>query len=328
MKVLVADDSPVVRQALSRLLESANHQVVVAEDGAEAISLLLAERPDLVLLDLRMPRVTGWVVCRLIKEDPVLSRIPVLVLTAFGGAEDRFWAEKSGADGFVTKDEMGSGLLERIQAVAAQRALAELSGGSSSTAEDVSDDVLARVCQVLDKQLFEATIVNEITTIGARSLDLRESLEETLKAVRRLVAFDVGAVGLLSERFVAVRMTKSLAPAAVDAFRGVVARHLGEIAGAALSADDLQEHRSADMGAELDDSVPFEQWGSVHVTHLQARGKVLGVLVLAAQGSNKFDDRVPRTMRAILPAIATVVDGARRFQQAISEEVSASLSSM
>ena len=64
MKILVADDSAVAREATSRLLISAGHQVVFAADGVEALRVLFAEQPDLLLLDLEMPRITGWVVCR------------------------------------------------------------------------------------------------------------------------------------------------------------------------------------------------------------------------------------------------------------------------
>ncbi|NIS31097.1 MAG: response regulator, partial [Actinobacteria bacterium] len=65
MKILVADDSPSFRAALTRMLVEAGYEVVRARDGVEALSVFYVEQPDVVLLDLLMPRLTGWVVCRI-----------------------------------------------------------------------------------------------------------------------------------------------------------------------------------------------------------------------------------------------------------------------
>jgi len=324
MKVLVADDSVSVREALGRLLRGAGHQVIETSDGAEAITALFAEHPDMVLLDLRMPRVTGWVVCRIIKEDPTLQRTPVLVLTALDAAEDRYWAERSGADGVIGKEEIGAGLMERIQAVAASRALSELSRIAGPVSPGDDEDVLAHVCEVLDRKLFEATVANDITCIGVRSLDLRESLDETLAALRRLVAYDVGAIGMLTERLVVVRAERSSDADALEAFQNQVVRHLGEICGADLTPGDLTT--SATSGAGVRSTGPCHEWNDWHVAPLQARGRMVGALVLAAEDGSLFDERAQRTLRAVIAAVSAVADGARRFQQIIAGEVETSLS--
>lgn len=128
MRVLLADDSPVLRRAVAHLLTAEGHEVEEAADGAEALELLLTRPPDAVLLDLHMPRVTGWVVCRLMKEDPALCWIPVLVLTGYDEPEDRFWAEQSGADGYIRKSQVGQPLLDRLDAALAGQALSQLAG--------------------------------------------------------------------------------------------------------------------------------------------------------------------------------------------------------
>ena len=76
MKVLVADDSAVLRAAVTKLLEGDGYEVVVAEDGVDAITKFYEEQPDLVLLDVQMPKLNGYVVCRLLKEDPIAASIP------------------------------------------------------------------------------------------------------------------------------------------------------------------------------------------------------------------------------------------------------------
>ncbi|MDH3425691.1 MAG: response regulator, partial [Acidimicrobiia bacterium] len=115
MKVLVADDSPVMRTAVAKLLEPEGYEVVLAEDGVDAITRFYEEAPDLVLLDIQMPKLNGYVVCRLIKEDPASAGIPVMILTVRDSAEDRYWGVKSGADGYLTKDRLGEEVVHAVK---------------------------------------------------------------------------------------------------------------------------------------------------------------------------------------------------------------------
>ena len=82
-KILVVDDDPVFVQATKAVLESKNYQVSAAFDGDEGLQKVQDERPDLVILDIIMPTKDGFTVCELLKGDPELSKIPVLMLTAF-----------------------------------------------------------------------------------------------------------------------------------------------------------------------------------------------------------------------------------------------------
>ncbi len=111
MRILVADDSPVIRTAVSVILEDAGYEVVTAADGIETIQKFYEEQPDLVVLDIQMPNMTGYMACRLLKEDWSVAHIPILILTAHDSAEDRYWADKSGADGYLTKEALGDALL-------------------------------------------------------------------------------------------------------------------------------------------------------------------------------------------------------------------------
>lgn len=315
MKILVADDSAAAREAVARVLISAGHRVVFAADGVEAFRMLFAEQPDLLLLDLQMPRITGWMVCRMIKEDPALSRFPVLVLTGLEGAEDRYWAERSGADGVVGKAEMESVLLEQIQAVTVRRALSDLSGDPAPVVILDDDDVLARVCRMLDRKLFEETVVNDLHAIGLRPMDLQDSAEEILAVLRRLVAYDVGAIGLLPGRLLALRAARPLDIVSLTAFRDRALDGLLDVGEAEFGRDDLTVSVRLAPGARFDG--PSREWGAWHVAPLRARGRVLGAVILASERTGLFDDRVGRTLHAVTPAIAAVADGAAQHRQSL-----------
>ncbi|MDP1828796.1 MAG: response regulator [Archangium sp.] len=116
--VLVADDDPSILDFTSRVVTKAGHRVVRAERGDTALELVRKERPDLVFLDVLMPGLDGLEVCRAIRADAALARIPVILLSAMG--EDRLVAaaKTAGADGYLTKpmrlDAMRALLAERL----------------------------------------------------------------------------------------------------------------------------------------------------------------------------------------------------------------------
>jgi DNA-binding response OmpR family regulator len=308
--VLFADDSATVRTAVADVLGAAGHDVVLATDGVEAVAAFFDDPPDVVLLDLYMPRLTGWVACRLIKDDRVGERTPVLVMTGVDGPEDRFWADESGADGFLTKDEIGEPLLARIHALSLSRALSELSADEPTDVPHEPDDVLARVCDVLDRKLFEATVVNEIIAIGIRGLDPAEAMAQMLHALRRLVAYDLGAFALTVDRSIAVRIARRVPGGAFDDFVAMALRRLNDLAGTALVREEVGVR--VIPGGEVDDSVPQISWQSIHVQPLVARGRVLGVVCLAAAAPGIFEGPSHRTLRTAGPAMAAVIEGCSR----------------
>jgi CheY-like chemotaxis protein len=90
--VLAADDSAVALLLLSRLLKGAGYRVITAADGIEAAQRAYAESPDLIVLDITMPRMNGYQVCRLLKRDPAVAHIPVIILTGADSRGTEFWS--------------------------------------------------------------------------------------------------------------------------------------------------------------------------------------------------------------------------------------------
>lgn len=102
-RILVVDDSPDVRLALATILEDAGHDVVEAEEGDQVFDLALSESPNLVLLDVMMPRVNGFDALATLKADTRTSPIPVIMVTAKGRPEDMAMARSLGAVEYITK---------------------------------------------------------------------------------------------------------------------------------------------------------------------------------------------------------------------------------
>jgi CheY-like chemotaxis protein len=121
--IMVVEDNELSRDALSRRLERRGYRVVLAFDGEQAIALASSERPDLILMDLGLPRVDGWEATRRLKADPATQRIPIIVLSAHAMTNDRDNALQAGGDDFDTKPIRFQPLLEKIEGLLARAAV-------------------------------------------------------------------------------------------------------------------------------------------------------------------------------------------------------------
>ncbi|MFQ5967492.1 MAG: response regulator [Acidimicrobiia bacterium] len=326
MRVLVADDSSVIRATVTALLTGAGLEVVTAEDGLDALQVFYAEGPDLVLMDLKMPRMNGYVACRVIKEDLQMGHVPVLILTAHDSAEDRYWAEKSGADAYLTKENLGEELLGAVRSAEATQALSELSRGDEAQELD-QVDVLARVCEILDRKLFEATMVNEIVTMATRAMDLRSTLDESLARIARFVHYQLAGITLVRQRVLAVRLTAPCSQADFDHFRSLTAGHTQQLANVSFSADELTIWNS-DPSQLRDSESSDDGWPSFFAMPLRSRGAVLALLTLADRKPGAYAPQDVRNLRMIEHTFAAVIDTALHHQEMLEQEARLSLSSL
>ncbi len=116
-RILVVEDEEDIRQILAYNLGQAGHEVLVADRGATGLDLARKERPELVLLDLMLPDISGLEVCRQLKSDPTLREVPVMMLTARSEEIDRVVGFELGADDYVVKPFSVRELILRVQAV-------------------------------------------------------------------------------------------------------------------------------------------------------------------------------------------------------------------
>ena len=113
--ILVADDEADNRAIMTAVLSASGYRVCQASGGEEAVALALRELPDLILLDMAMPGVSGWEAIRRIKAMPQTSAIPVFAFTAFALAGDELKAKEAGCDGYVSKPCVPKDVVEKIR---------------------------------------------------------------------------------------------------------------------------------------------------------------------------------------------------------------------
>ncbi len=113
-KILVVEDSPTTRKVIKMTLESKNFIVVEAEDGVEALTKINDEQPDLILLDVMLPKLDGYGILSVIKQNSKLKGVPVIMLTSKGGLKDRIKGRFSSASAYLTKPFKPEMLIEKV----------------------------------------------------------------------------------------------------------------------------------------------------------------------------------------------------------------------
>jgi two-component system response regulator RegX3 len=169
-KVLVVEDEQSLREALVFFLEKEGHQVSVAVDGEEAIRVFENESPDIILLDLMLPKLDGNQVCKQIRQS---SNVPIIMLTAKDSEIDKIVGLEIGADDYITKPYSTRELLARIKAVLRRQVEPPLN----------AESVLVAGALRLDSDRHVVTLNGNPLTLPLKEFELLELLMENVNRV-------------------------------------------------------------------------------------------------------------------------------------------------
>lgn len=310
--VVIADDSPTLRKIVSSVLTREGFDVVQAEDGVEAVQAVFRTMPDAVVLDVQMPRVSGYVATRLLKDDWQTGDIPVVLLTSLDAASDRYWGAQTGADRYLTKDFEAPELVEAVREVMAAAEVRR--GGAPNLRPDPVElgdgDVLGRVTDLLDRKLFETSVAAEVTALAATTQGFEHTVAGVLEVLSRFVDYDLASVLLLEERTAYVAVARETSQQHYGEFLSGAAETASQSSGAAVSVGDLairladpQGHLGADDEGRMATflSMPLRGHG----------GSVVGVLALSSATKNAFGETALSTLKLVEGPAAIVIDNAR-----------------
>jgi twitching motility two-component system response regulator PilG len=115
LKVLVIDDSNTIRRSAEIFLKQGGYEVLLAEDGFDALSKVNDHDPDLIFCDILMPRLDGYQTCAIIKRNPRFAQVPVIMLSSKDGVFDRARGRLAGSDRYLTKPFTKEGLIQAVQ---------------------------------------------------------------------------------------------------------------------------------------------------------------------------------------------------------------------
>lgn len=114
-RIMVIDDSSTIRKSAALFLKDLNYEVILVENGFDALGEIYSKRPDLIFIDLMMPKLGGYETCQMVKQHPDFAHIPIVVLSSRDGLFDKARGKMVGADDYLTKPFAKETLLETVE---------------------------------------------------------------------------------------------------------------------------------------------------------------------------------------------------------------------
>lgn len=202
--VLIVDDEYIGRETLQSVLEGEGYELEMAENGFQAIEKAKQLLPDVILLDVMMPGMTGFEVCQRIRSDPQIAEIPIIILTALDDRESLLNALKAGADDFISKPFdryelrarlLGITRLNRYQKLLQERAKLREANAQLLKAYEATIEGLSHALDLRDRETEgHSRRVTEVTIKLAQALNFGD--EEILHIRRGALLHDIGKIGI------------------------------------------------------------------------------------------------------------------------------------
>ncbi|MDR1139717.1 MAG: PleD family two-component system response regulator [Rickettsiales bacterium] len=191
-KILVVDDVLSNVKLLEARLKAEYYTVIVAHDGKEAIDLVAKQQPDIILLDIMMPKINGFEVCKSLKSDPLTTHIPIIMVTALHDTHDRVQGINAGADDFLTKPIDETALSARIKSLTRLKMVidelrlrgetnAEIGGVAGSSIMDYSNQIFDANILVVDEDVFQAEQIYNVLSQRFGSIKVLNDPTEALE---------------------------------------------------------------------------------------------------------------------------------------------------
>ncbi len=187
--ILVADDSPTMRVMLEEILKEAGYHVLTAEDGVQAAVMAFRHFPDLIISDIEMPKMDGYQVCRLLKNDPLFSETPIIILTSKDSSGSVFWGYQTGADLYVLKDfnppELTGSIAELLEKYESR---VKRTPAPQKTGETIDElRIMEKLNNYMDNRLVEMTLINEINRVTVNLTTISETLTSLLEILDKAI---------------------------------------------------------------------------------------------------------------------------------------------
>ena len=314
--VLLADDNKLVVKVTGSILEQAGYKVDVAWDGIEAALKAFSLLPDLLILDIEMPKIKGYQVCRLLKEDPMTSWMPIIMLTGREHQSDMFWGLKTGADAYITKGFKPEHLLEKVQQLLADTSQHQESKDlSRKRKKEVSEDyVINKITDLLDRKLFETTILNDIASLAGSLQDFQETVCSVFEILDNLFHYHLGILLLFEEREMHLYLNQPTTP---ESMEGAVEQALSIATGYAWRVGDPQAIGRVILGEDnlATSSEETPELVYIHIP-LVAHRVPIGLLLLAGPPTPAFRRDALAILNLVSNELVMIVDNARLYEDA------------
>jgi two-component system, cell cycle response regulator len=271
--ILVVDDEPDILSLNRVILEREGWQVITSGDGVDAIQKAIDRSPDLIILDVMMPRMNGYQVCRLLKSDQQTAGIPIVICTVRSLESEKLYAYTSGADHYLTKPFDPPEMVRLVNSILAARPASPREPAASRHPTS-TDSILSDVNRLLDRRLMELTILQHLAGAMAGTLHLDGVLGVVLQSIVNDLGYSGGMVFLLAERGLLQERVARGAPLTLDPARHpVFGKTLGENKVVTLGAEELLQLTPAEFSSRVHALTAI-------LVPIQAKGSPIGLLVV------------------------------------------------
>ncbi len=193
-KILLIDDSSTQLELMKNFLVSSGFDVCTAKDGAEGYKAVFSNAPDLILSDILMPNLNGFQLCRLLKNSDVSKKIPIILLTVLDKNIDIFWANKSGADKFISKASSFKEITDAIASEIANNPISMEYKEALLQQNKTSESIQNEISNIFDELLMNSTFLSEFRELYKYIGHEEVLIEETLKLLGSFVDYDVAGI--------------------------------------------------------------------------------------------------------------------------------------
>ena len=309
--ILIVDDSPLIVEVVSKFLAGQGYRVFTASNGIEAIEKTFRELPDLILLDVMMPRMNGYQACRLLKADPETCNIPIIMLTVKDQASDKYWGIQTGADAYLSKDSVQSTLLKTMDELLVNKERVALPHSLIRESSSLNAiDVVSKVNDLLDKKLFEATVLYEMCTLVEKGIDdFPGIVEVVIGMLSKILEFKVAAIIVKEEHNVECffKPNHPVSKQYLSKVREYIKKYLTEY-GIDLSSDELITVLDKEM---ITDAVDVnEQQISYFAVPIKYADNLGGVIILAQSTVDKIPSKEEVFFRTVIKEGYVIIQNA------------------
>ena len=304
-RLLVIEDSATQLLAIKKTLEAEGYTIFEAKNAAEGLARAYSALPDLIISDVVMSGINGYQFCRLVKNDSDLSAIPVILLTKLDGSVDRFWGLKSGADRYIPKEPGFPSLIRAVRELLAESKLHPLRTMSDPNRNPTPEEINTRLNQLLDRLLFEATIVDEVRRIGEDILDLDVIAEKLFGLLGTVLNYSAAAL-VVNHGSYSTMMVDVANSDLEETVRAYVARLASQLG--------LPSFRDKE-------SQSFTELEHALTQVIDMRGQRLGLLVVSPQRNVSFKPADQKVVRLISEQLSSIL----RLYSSHSQSLSSAL---
>lgn len=195
-KILLVEDSQLQLKSIELTLSKLGHEILTATNAIDGIEIAYKTFPDLIISDIIMPEINGYQLCRLLKNDELLKKVPIILLTQLNEKLDNFWGLKAGADSFIIKSDDANEFLEQVSNFLENTTEITKEERNSFIEEKKLENknIQTRINNLLDQSLIESTIINEFRNLSEFIYATKILSKEIFNLEYSLIDFNVAAI--------------------------------------------------------------------------------------------------------------------------------------